>query len=117
MGRLGEVKTDFVAVAQTGAGRIGRAALQAVPRSVPVTAIESAVRAPKSVYDAIVKEGGNTKRAVRDVLSLLGLLSGYPAGAVARPAGYLADISEGKADPESQLDFARGLVSGRTPSR
>jgi len=87
-----------------------------ISTSPAISALESAVRSPVSVYKAIA-EGKGTKKAVRDVLSLVGLLSGLPAGAVARPAGYLADISEGKADPESQLDFARGLVSGRTPSR
>jgi hypothetical protein len=88
-----------------------------ISTSPAVSAIESAVRSPKSVYEAILK-GTGSKKAIRDVLTLVGLLGVVPgAGAAARPLGYLADVEEGKAQPESELDFARGLVSGRTPSR
>jgi hypothetical protein len=82
-----------------------------ISTSPAVSAIESAVRSPKSVYEAIAK-GKGTKKAIRDVLTLVGLLTGAPAGALARPLGYLSDVDEGKANPESGLDFARGLVSG-----
>lgn len=78
--------------------------------------LQSAGRAPGSAYEAIVK-GTGYRKAVRDVLSLIGLLTKLPAGALARPAGYAADVVEGKADPESTTDVVRGVLSGRTPER
>ena len=86
--------------------------------SPAISVVESAARAPISVYKAIA-EDGSRKRAVRDLLTLIGLASDLSAytGAVARPLGYLADVSEGKAEPENPVDLARGLVSGRTPNR
>jgi hypothetical protein len=74
--------------------------------------IESAVSAPHSVYMSIV-EGGSDKKAIRDTLTLLGLLTGVPVAPLSRPLGYLSDVSEGKAEPTGPVDFARGLVTGK----
>ena len=84
--------------------------------SPAVTAVESAVRAPYSVYKSIVDDG-NEKRAVKDTLSLIGMATGLPAGALGRPLGYLADVHQGKARPENALDVARGLISGQDVNR
>lgn len=84
--------------------------------SPAVTAVESSARAPYSVYKAIV-EDGNEKRAVKDVLYLIGMATGLPAGALGRPLGYLADVHQGKANPEGPLDVARGLISGQDVNR
>ena len=79
--------------------------------------IESSVRAPRSVYKAIVDEGSD-KRAIQDTLSLIGMVSGYPVAPLARPLGYLADVKEGRASqPENVIDLTRGLISGRDPNR
>jgi Large polyvalent protein associated domain 22 len=87
-----------------------------ITTSPAVTAVESAVRAPHSVYKAIV-EDGNEKRAVKDTLSLIGMATGLPAGALGRPLGYLADVHQGKANPKGALDVARGLISGQDVNR
>ena len=88
-----------------------------ITSSPAVSMIESTVRAPHSIYKAISGEGSQ-KRAVQDTLSMIGMLSGYPAGALSRPLGYLADIRQGKATPpENVIDLTRGLVSGRDPNR
>jgi len=81
-----------------------------------VTVLESAVRAPHSIYQAMSEEG-HSKRAVRDVLTLLGLVTGLPLGAFGRPAGYLADVADGVAQPETAGDVARGLLSGKDVNR
>ncbi len=81
-----------------------------------VTVLEAAVRAPHSVYQAM-SEDGHTKRAVRDVLTLLGLVTGLPLGALARPLGYVADVTDGVAEPETAGDVARGLLSGKDVNR
>lgn len=85
--------------------------------SPAVSMIESAARAPKSVYKAIADEGSN-KTAIRDTLTAIGLVSGLPVAPLARPLGYLSDVGEGKAkQPENVIDLTRGLISGRDPNR
>lgn len=83
-----------------------------ISTSPAVSAIESAVGAPHSVYKAIVDKTG-TKGAIKDTLTLLGLLTGYPLAPLGRPLGYLADIAEGKVQPSGPIDYARGLVTGK----
>ena len=50
--------------------------------------------------------------SVRDVATLLTLLTGLPVSAVARPLGYLAGMSDYRVNPTSGADMARGLVTG-----
>jgi len=80
--------------------------------SPAVQAIESAVRAPHSVYEAVVNDG-RRKTAIKDVLTTIGLLTGLPVAPLGRPLGYLADVAEGREEPETPADLARGLVVGR----
>lgn len=87
-----------------------------ISTSPVVSLLESAARAPHSLYKAM-SDDGHSKRAVRDVLTLLGLVTGLPAGSLARPLGYLADVNDGKANPEDAGDVARGLISGRDVNR
>jgi len=87
-----------------------------ITSSPVISTIESAVNTPGSVYKAI-KGKGSEKRAVKDVLNLLGILTGMPFGALSRPAGYLADVHQGKAKPKNPDDVIRGLVSGQDVNR
>lgn len=84
-----------------------------ISTSPAVSAIESAVSAPHSVYKAIT-EDGSKKRAARDALTALGLLTGLPVAPLSRPAGYLLDYADGNAEPTGPIDFARGLISGKS---
>jgi len=77
--------------------------------SPSVSTLESTVRAPHSVYEAIVNDGSK-KKAVKDTLTAIGMLTGTPVGVLGRPLGYLADEN---ADPEDGWDFTRGLITGR----
>lgn len=83
-----------------------------ISTSPAVSMIESAVGAPKSVYKALADDG-NKKRAVRDTLSAIGLLTGLPVTPLGKPVGYLIDVSEGDAEPSGPIDFMRGVVTGR----
>ena len=85
-----------------------------ISTSPAVSMVESAVRSPASVYNAVV-EDGSARKAVRDVATLISLTTGLPANAIARPAGYLAGMAEDRIEPTSVPDAARGLVTG-TPS-
>jgi hypothetical protein len=79
--------------------------------SPAVSLLESAARAPKSVYDAIVGEG-KAQKAVRDVASAATLVTGLPFYAAARPIGYGAGVAAGEIEPTSEADMARGLLTG-----
>lgn len=80
--------------------------------SPAIQTLESTLRAPKSVYDAIV-EDKSKKRATRDVLTAVGLLTGVPVAPLGKPLGYLMDVDEGEANPTGPIDFTRGLITGR----
>lgn len=81
--------------------------------SPAITMIESAVSSPHSVYKALFDDGSK-RSAIRDVLSLIGLLTGAPVMPLSKPLGYLSDVSEGNVFPEDNLDFTRGLITGRS---
>lgn len=99
------------------AGQVGNAALgQFTPErfddkigaSPAISQLESAIRAPRSIYRAVA-EDGNPKAAVRDGLTAAGLLTGLPVGVLVRPAGYLADENR-------EGITLRGLVTGNDAS-
>jgi len=80
-----------------------------ISTSPAVSAIESAARAPHSVYKTITDDGSRRK-AVKDALTLLGLLTGLPTASLARPLGYLADEDR---EPTGPLDTVRGFLTGK----
>jgi hypothetical protein len=84
-----------------------------ISTSPAVSVMESSVRAPHSVYTAMTDPDRSKKRAIRDTLTLLGVLSGWPLAPAGRPLGYLADVQAGEAEPEGTADLVRGLVTGR----
>jgi hypothetical protein len=79
--------------------------------SPAVSLIESAVSAPASVYNAIV-EDGNMQKAIKDLAAAATMVTGLPIYAAARPVGYAAGAAQGKIEPTSAADAARGLVTG-----
>ena len=85
--------------------------------SPAIAAIEAAVKAPYSVYQAIAGEDSRstrrTENALEDTLTLLGILTGLPFGAAAKPAKYLSSYAEGDVEPTGPFDFTRGILSGR----
>lgn len=76
-----------------------------------ISMIESAVQAPHSVYKTLA-EDGSAKRAVRDTLTLVSMMTGIPVAALGKPLGYLADVEQGRVEPTGPLDAVRGVVSG-----
>jgi hypothetical protein len=83
-----------------------------VSLSPAVSMLESAASLPYTTYKAIA-EDGSWKRPIRDTLTLLGIATGLPLGALGRPLGYIADVEQGRIEPANAADFARGLISGR----
>lgn len=82
--------------------------------SPAISMLETAVRAPVSVYKAMVDDGKKVK-AVRDVATMISLMTGIPVTGIARPLAYLVGVSANEIVPTSALDTARGVVTG-TPS-
>lgn len=81
--------------------------------SPAVSFIERAASAPYSVVKA-VEDPDKTGKALGDTATLLALLLGIPAGQFAKTTGFLFDSSTGRQDPETPLDVARGLITGRS---
>jgi hypothetical protein len=82
--------------------------------SPAIQALEAAGRVPGDLYHAAKGDHVSGKQVARDSLTLIGLLSGLPAGALSRPVGYLLDVKEGKARPKSTIDAVRGLATGKS---
>lgn len=57
-------------------------------------------------------DGDITKKDLREALAILGL-AGIPTGQLSKSAGYLLDVEQGNAQPESTGDFIAGLLRGR----
>lgn len=83
--------------------------------SPAVSALEAAVRTPKDVYEVIANDKEIGRRDVKDVLTLIGLLTGTPAAVLARPIGYQIDVDRGSTAPTGPLDYTRGLITGNAP--
>ena len=83
-----------------------------ISTSPTVSIMETVVRTPSSVYEAVAEEG-SWKKAIRDLLITTGIITGLPLGQLGKPMGYLADVAEGEAQPETAMDVIRGLMSGR----
>lgn len=85
--------------------------------SPAVNAIESAVGAPKSVYDAVFGRG-DKRRAVKDVLSFMSLMTGIPLAPLGRPLNYAIGVGEGKIQgPKNPVEATRGLLTGTGEKR
>jgi hypothetical protein len=77
-----------------------------------VRALEDAAHAPGDIYKSI-HDHTLSHKAIRDVFTLLGMLSRLPIAPLARPVGYLQDVRTGKARPRGKVDFLRGMATGR----
>ncbi len=88
--------------------------------SPAVTVLEKAfggtVDAAKTLAGWKTDRRGNVKTVdgdhIRDVITLLGVLSGLPLGTLGSRAGYAYDVSQGTISPAGGYDTARALISG-----
>lgn len=77
--------------------------------------LESSARVPSQVSKSIFEGESFDRRDIRDTMTLMGIVTGYPLGALGKPIGYQAGVMQGDIAPTSPLDYARGLATG-TPS-
>ena len=89
-----------------------------ISTSPSISTLESSttgtVRALQAVLDP---KKDVTGKNVKDVFTLMSLLSNYPLTILGRPLGYLQDVSTGRVEPEGPIDFIRGVVTGKTGRR
>lgn len=81
--------------------------------SPAISAAESAVKGTVSVLNGSLFDEELKKAEVRDLLTMLGLLTGLPVAPVARAGGYAADVANERVEPEGVTDVAIGIVTGR----
>jgi hypothetical protein len=81
-----------------------------------VPAVERAIFAPATAYDAIFGDG-KASAAIKDNLNLLGMALNLPLGQLGKPLGYVADVIQGEQDADGVGQIARGLVTGRAEPR
>jgi hypothetical protein len=114
-----QVRTLFAMA--PGAGQVATAALNRfndkwyddrLSTSPAISLIEGAAGGPKALYN-LFTEDEIKKEDVRDVFTLLGLMSGVPVLPFSRPISYLIDVESGDAEPTGPIDFTRGLITGR----
>ena len=71
--------------------------------------------APANIWGAAADDK-SPSRAAADGLTALGLILGVPTGQLAKSAGCLVGVGEGKSKPENAGDILKGLTSGRDGS-
>lgn len=84
-------------------------------------ATSPAVSSLEGATVGVVKAGINvvddtkevTGKNVRDVLTLLSLVTGIPLTVLGRPIGYEMEVQRGKITPTDTADYVRGLVTGK----
>lgn len=77
-----------------------------------ISNLESAARGAALPYKVFTKDEIKG-RDVRDVFTLIALLTGYPVGVVGRGAGYAVDVERGAVQPYGTGDYVRGLMTGQ----
>ena len=81
--------------------------------SPAVSFLEAGAGAVALPYKALTDPDSiNARNAVRDVSSLLSLVTGLPFYAAARPLGYAAGVADDRIEPTGPVDAVRGLVTG-----
>ena len=83
-----------------------------ISMSPAVSVIESGLGTPAEVYQSLVDGESFNRADTRDALNLLGVLTGTPVGALAKPVGYGVGVAQGDIEPTGPLDAARGVVTG-----
>lgn len=81
-----------------------------------ISMIERSFKTIKTVPRALSGDG-KPSAAIKDALTLVGMLSGFPAAPLARPVGYLTDVMTDNVEPSGPIDMARGVLTGKSPKQ
>lgn len=80
--------------------------------SPAVSTLEASFRGVKELTLQALTDEEVNRRDIRDIFTLIALLSDVPVAPLARPVQYLYDVNEGTAKPTGPIDFTRGLLTG-----
>jgi hypothetical protein len=87
-----------------------------ISTSPSISALESIGRTlVYTPYQLATEEDPRIKPILRDFAVTAGIITGLPIAPLAKPLGYFADVEQGYIEPANELDYARGLISGRAP--
>ena len=82
--------------------------------SPSVSTLEAiAVGLPRTVINLVDDDKEVTGKNVRDTLTALSLATGIPFTVLGRPLGYAIDVERDKIDPSSEVDYIRGIITGK----
>lgn len=97
----------------TTAGFTGKTYDDRITSNVSIGAIEAAtIGTSKAIINVLDEDKELTGKNVKDVMTLVTLVTGIPFTAAGRPASYLIDVSRGEIEPTGPIDYVRGLVTG-----
>ena len=89
-----------------------------ISTSPSISTLESSTTGTVRALQAVVDPNKDvTGKNVRDVFTLLSLISNYPLTILGRPLGYLQDVGTGRVEPEGPIDVIRGVVTGKSGRR
>jgi len=89
-----------------------------ISTSPSISTLESSTTGTVRALQAVVDPDKDvTGKNVKDVFTLLSLISNYPLTILGRPLGYLQDVGTGRVEPEGPIDFIRGVVTGKSGRR
>lgn len=75
--------------------------------------LSSSAQGVSDLANIMAGEDVNARRATRNIMDLMTIVTGVPLGAVKRPMGYLAGVAAGDYDASDPTDVAKGLVTGK----
>ena len=89
-----------------------------ISTSPSISTLESSTTGTVRALQAVLDPNKDvTGKNVKDVFTLLSLISNYPLTILGRPLGYLQDVGTGRVQPEGPVDFIRGVVTGKSGRR
>ena len=77
----------------------------------------STVGTARTLINAVDPDREITGKNVRDILSLMTLVTGIPFTSIGRPISVQFDINRGVIDPENTPDYIRALITGKASRR
>jgi len=89
-----------------------------ITTSPSISTLEAAtVGTARTLINAADPDKEITGKNVRDILSLMTLVTGIPFTSIGRPIGVQFDINRGVIDPENTPDYIRALITGKASRR
>ena len=89
-----------------------------ITTSQSISTLEAAtVGTTRTLINAADPDKEITGKNVRDVLSLMTLITGIPFTSIGRPFSIQFDINRGVIDPENTPDYIRALITGKASRR